>query len=283
MPIALVHNPNSNCIVGATRVSGTGDWFGSGRMTTTAELQRLLEASIKDFRAEPAFLRALLDAPLFVHTPKTEPPGRRQFVMFKSPIDGRHVIPVFTDQAKADWAAQGNVHVLEMNGRALFDLARGATFVLDPNDNWCTLYPEEIERLLCDGTVASVQQWAPDEHLDKRVYKLDRVPKLLTRGLGAVLPAIREIEIAYLAGVKDIKGNMPGTLIVALGGDPKLAERSIRTAATALYDVINRVHRLVDLTHFDPADPPAWIHHLDLKPVYHRQAVKPPPPRPGYN
>lgn len=252
-------------------------------MTTTAELQRLLEASIKDFRAEPAFLRALLDAPLFVHIPKVEPPGRRQFVMFKSPVDGQYVIPVFSDQAKADWAAQGNVHVLEMNGRALFDLARGATFVLDPNDNWCTLYPEEIERLLCDGTVASVQEWAPDEHLDKRVYKLDQVPKLLTRGLGAVLPAIREIEIAYLAGVKDIKGNMPGTLIVALGGDPKLAERSIRTAATALYDVINRVHRLVDLTHFDPADPPAWIHHLDLKPVYHRQAVKPPPPRPGYN
>jgi hypothetical protein len=106
---------------------------------------------------------------------------------------------------------------------------------------------------------------------------------LLTRALDAVLPALPEVETAYLAGVKDIKGNMPGTLIVALGGDPKLAERSVRTAATALYDVINRVHRLVDLTHFDPADPPAWIHHLDLKPVYHRQAVKPPPPRPGYN
>jgi hypothetical protein len=252
-------------------------------MTSTAELQRLLEASIKGSRAEPAFLRALLDAPLFVHTPKVEPPGRRQFVMFKSPVDGQYVIPVFTDHAKANWASRGDVRVLEMNGRALFDMARGATFVMNPNDDWCTLYPDEIERLLCDGTVAPVQEWAPDEHLDRRVYKLDRVPKLLTRGLGAVLPAIREVEIAYLAGMKDIGGNMPDTLIVALGGDLKFAERSVRTTITALYDVINRVNRPVDMTHFDPADTPVWIHNLDLKPVYHRQAVTQPPPRPGYN
>lgn len=252
-------------------------------MTSTAELQRLMEASFKDPRAEPAFLRALLDAPLFVHTPKVEPPGRRQFVMFKSPVDGRYVVPVFTDRAKADWAARGNVHVLQINGRTLFKLARGTTFVLNPNDKWCTLYPEEIDHLLRDGTVAPVQKWAPGENFDKRVYNLDHIPKLLTRGMRAVLPTIREVQIAYLAGVKGTNEDMSDTLIIALGGDPKVAERSIRTAITALYDVVTRVNRPVDLTHFDPAEPPDWINDLDLKPVYRRQAVQPPPPRPGYN
>lgn len=252
-------------------------------MITTAELQRLLEASVNDSREEPAFLRALLDAPLFVHTPKVEPPGRRQFVMFKSPIDDQYVIPVFTDQVKADWAARGNVRVLAMNGRSLFDVTRGATLMLNPNDQRCTLYPKEIEYLLRDGTVVPVKTWTPDDHLDKEVYKLARVPKLLTKGLRAVLPATREIEIAYLAGLKDTTGNAPDTLLIALGGDPKLAERSARTVITALYDVMGRVNRLVDLTHFDAADPPAWIGDEDLKPVYRRRAVKPRPPRPGYN
>lgn len=127
-------------------------------MISAAELEKLMDASVKDVREEPAFFHALLDATLYAHTPKVEPPGRRQFVMFRSPDDGQYAIPIFTDKAKADWAARGNVRVLALNGLEMFKQARGATLMLNPNDVRCTLYSQEVERLLRDGEVVTVQR-----------------------------------------------------------------------------------------------------------------------------
>lgn len=255
-------------------------------MVSTAELEKLMEASIQDARAEPAFFRALLEASLYVHTPKVEPPGKRQLVMFKSPDDGRFVVPVFTDETKADWATRGNVRVLELKGRNLLEQIRGSTLMLNPNDTRCTLYPQEIERLLRDGEVAPVQKWTADidGKSEQSIYKLDQLPKALVRELRAALPGIREVEVAYLAGLKWAKGTEPDSLVIALGGDQKVAERSVRTLLTALYDVSRRIDRPIDVVHFDSHDPqPEWIKRLGIQPVYRRQPMKPNPAHAGYN
>lgn len=243
-----------------------------------------MAASIRDIREEPAFFRALLDATLFAHTPKVEPPGRRQFVMFKSPDDGQYVIPVFTDRTKADWAARGNVRVLEVKGRDLFDLARGTALMLNPNDARCTLYPEEIERLLRDGTVASVQKWKIEKGDDGKMYKLERPPHALVKALRMALPSVGSIEVAYIAGIRRPKGNQPDSFVIVLGGENKAVERSVRAVATALYEQAEKSERPVDVTHFDTrGSPPVWIKELGLKPIYRRRAMKAPPALRGYN
>ncbi len=243
-----------------------------------------MQASVKDAREEPAFFRALLDAPLYVHAPKIEPSGKHQFVMFKSPDDGQYVIPVFTDKAKAGWAARGNVRVLELRGRDLFDQARGVALMLNPNDTRCTLYPREIERLLHDGEIVAVQKWRVDGEGDQRIYKLDRVPKALVRGLRSALPAIRDIEVAYLAGLKWVKSTQPDSLLIMLGGVEKVADRSVRTLGTVLYDVFEHLDQPIDVGHFDSREgPPAWADKLGIPPVYRRLPMKPSPVPPGYN
>jgi len=253
-------------------------------VVSAAELEKLMEASIKDAREEPAFFRALLDATLYAHTPKIEPPGRRQFVMFKSPDDGQYVVPIFTDKAKADWAARGNVRVLVLRGRDLFDQTRGTALMLNPNDNRCTLYPEEIARLLRDGAIVTVQEWTVDGEDDHRVYKLDRAPKALVRGLRSALPAIRDVEVAYVAGLTWLKSTQPDSLLILLGGEEKVAERSVRTMSTILYDVFQRLNQSIDVLHFDSREaPPEWVDRFALKPVYRRRPMKPHPSSPGYN
>ncbi len=253
-------------------------------MASTGDLERLMEASIKDAREEPAFFRALLDATLYAHTPKVEPPGKRQFVMFRSPDDGQYVIPIFTDKAKADWAARGTVRVLALEGREMFDQARGATLMLNPNDARCTLYPEEVKRLLHDGEIVAVQKWTADAKGSQRVYKLDRIPKALVGGLQSALPIIREVEVAYLAGLKWLKDPRPDSLFIMLGGDEKVADRSVRTMLTVLHDVFRRLNRPIDVGHFSSHEsPPVWVGHLQIQPVYRRQPAKPSTSPPGYN
>jgi len=171
-----------------------------------------------------------------------------------------------------------------VKGRELFNLARGATLMLNPNDARCTLYPEEIERLLRDGTVALVQKWKVEKDGEGQIYKLEPSPRALVKVLRIVLPGIRSVETAYIAGIRWPKGDQPDSLLIALGGDAKAAERSIRAVATALYEQVEKSERPVDVTHFDSRKAtPAWVDGFCLKPVYKRRSTKPLPVPDGYN
>jgi len=133
-------------------------------MNSPDSLDNLMEQSIQDFRKEPAFFRALLDATVYAHAPLNDASERLRLVMFKSPDDGELVVPVFTDESKAEFAARGNVRIVSLIGRTLFEITRGAILMLNPNDARCTLYPEEISELLASGTIApsmpcSASQW----------------------------------------------------------------------------------------------------------------------------
>jgi hypothetical protein len=253
-------------------------------MNQPAKLEQLMAASINNCRAEPAFFRALLDATVFVHAPIVEPPGRRQFVLFKSPDDGRYVMPMFTDKSKADWAARGNVRVVALKGRELLSQVGDTAVMINPNDARCTLYPEEIERLLRDGAVASVQAWKVEKGGEAKFYKLEQSPRALVKGLQKVLPRIRGVGIAYIAGIQWPGGNKPDSVVIVLGGDEQGAERSVRAVATALYEQMEKSERPVDVTHFDSRRlPPPWVEDLGLKPIYLRQPMKASPARRGYN
>lgn len=66
----------------------------------TVALDVLMQRAITNPSDEPAFLRALLDAELYVHRPEGDDDDRLRIVQFNRP-DGLQVIPVFTDLFKA--------------------------------------------------------------------------------------------------------------------------------------------------------------------------------------
>lgn len=120
-------------------------------MTTPAPLQQLIQRSVEDPRREPEFLRALLEAELFVHLPVSDDSGRIRLICCTRP-DEVTVIPVFSDADRARLAAGNAARVAVVRGRELFASAPGATWMLDPDDTSTTLYPEEIRALLESGT-----------------------------------------------------------------------------------------------------------------------------------
>lgn len=246
-------------------------------MNAPDSLNELMEQSIRDFRKEPEFFRALLDATVYAHAPFNDTSERLRLVMFKSPDDGELVVPVFTDEAKAEFAARGNVRIVPLTGRILLEITRGAILMLNPNDARCTLYPEEINELLANGTVVPVSKDQFEEN-GTRCYKLDKLPQPLTNALKKSLPDIQGIEIAYVAGLKWRKPKLPDSVVIALGGHPDKSERETRAVATALHRTIDALNQPVDLIHFDcNGAKPKWIRKLGLKPVYRRRLGPPTP------
>jgi hypothetical protein len=240
-------------------------------MKASDSLDDLMEQSIQDFRKEPDFFRALLDATVYAHAPLHDSSERLRLVMFKSPDDGELVVPVFTDEAKAEFAARGNVRIVPLTGRTLFEITRGSILMLNPNDARCTLYPEEISELLASGTVAPIQKDQFGEN-KTRCYKPDKLPRPLTKALKKSLPDIRGVEVAYVAGLNWRESNLPDSVVIALGGHPDRAEREVRAVATALHRMIDALDRPVDIVHFDcNGAKPEWIRNLGLKPVYRRR------------
>lgn len=240
-------------------------------MISAEELERLIEASIGNSEAEPAFFRALLEAVMYAHAPIEPKADRLRFIMFKSPYDGTLVIPVFTDMTRATDAARGKATIVKMGGRMLFEMTRGATIMINPNDARCTLYPEEISRLLDDGTVAPVQRSQITEGDAARLYKLPSVPKALGRELKRVLRRTTGVEVAYVAGTRPREPGYPDGLLIALVGNGKEQDRTARAIATALYDEMCKLDRPVDIVQYLASEPlPSWVRALRMKAFYRR-------------
>lgn len=240
-------------------------------MISTEEIERLMQLSFTDPLKEPAFFRALLTATVFVHSPANEPADRRQFVLFKSPDDGQYVVPVFTSSSKATAAGGPAVKIVAMSGRELMTLTRGTGLMLNPNDTRCTLYPEELERLLRDGTIPALQKHQLEESGDTAIIKPTDVPRSLIVSLKQSLPNIPMVEVAYVAGVR-LPAGAPTGLLVALGCSASEGERSVRAVATALETTAAALTPPIDITYFAcGVERPSWIGELNLKPVYKRR------------
>lgn len=241
---------------------------GASAMISSSELDDLMVQSLRDLRKEPAFFRALLDAIVYAHAPPGNQSERLRLVMFKSPDDGEFVVPVFTDEAKAEFAARGNVRIVSMTGRALLNAIRCTAVMINPNDARCTLYPEEISELLATGSIALVQKgdFTDDE---TECFKLEKPPRTLIKALKKSLPGIRGVEVAFVAGLKWRQVERPDSVLIALGGRAGNGEREVRSAITALHRMVHELVQEVDLLHFDSKQPaPEWIHRLGLTPVY---------------
>lgn len=239
-------------------------------MISTAELERLMDASIKHPEKEDAFFLALLDGTVFVHVPHTDKrDGILRIATFPRPGDGLQVVPMFTSEVKAQWAARGAVRLLPMTGRFLMQATRGATLMINPNSASCTLYPEEVRALLDSGTIATFNKIDTGSMLGAQCYAPDSIPRTLLSALAKILPTVSFVECAYVMGLRS--ATQKRGFVVTLMVDKNQGERAVRAVLTGILSTLKESDIPIDVTFSDTSEPvPKHVADLKLKPVYER-------------
>lgn len=236
-------------------------------MQIPGQLERLMQRAIEDKQEEPAFFRSLLDATVYAHVPLSDDSRRLRFIQFMRP-DGVTVLPFFTDRAKAQVAARSAARIVELTGRQLLTVTRGATLMLNPNDMHCTLYPEEIDALLTAGIVATVDQVQLKEQ-EVWVGPPESSPVWLGEALTALFQRLPSVETAYLIEVRSPEDLTRASLVIAIGVAPAGTERVVRAVITQIQSRCEGLDMTIDLTAFDPpAGLPTWLAHDQAEPFY---------------
>ena len=194
---------------------------------TTAELERLLERARAHQEEEPAFFRCLLDAWVYAHVPLSDDHPRVRLVQFRHP-DGFFAVPFFTSEAKALFAGRGAVRTVKFTGRELLAGTPGATFMLNPNDGGCVLYPEEVDALLKTGIVARIETKDLDDSFFFVVCDRADPPTWLVPRLMQLYAQLSFVQAAYLLKVAPPQAPTSLTFLIVLGVAPAHAERAIR-------------------------------------------------------
>jgi SseB protein N-terminal domain/SseB protein C-terminal domain len=235
-----------------------------------SELNRLLEESITDRRKEPEFFRALLEATVYAHVPLDDRSGRIRFIQFHAP-DGELLLPFFSDSGKSEAAARGRVRSLGINGRLFLESTLGATVILNPNNHWCKLYPEEVRVLLRTGHVAVLESDNYEERTNIAVAIPEDVPERLLEIFREILSTLPDVEAAYLVDMRFVPHLGSPNWVLAVS-TPKLTSTRICRAILAdlqLQEALtDKPLSLLALPLEDPA--PDWAAELRPEPIYRR-------------
>lgn len=237
-------------------------------MISTIELERLLERAREYRDEEPAFFSLLLEATVYTHAPISDDHSRLRLIQFRHP-EGFDAVPFFTSEAKARAVGQGVVRIVQLTGRELLAGTPGATFMLNPNDGGCVLYPEEVDALLKTGTVAHVEQFQVDDKTALVVHEQVTPPAWLMPSLMALYTRLSFVETAYLLEVAPSQAPTERTLLIALAVAPEYAERAVRATITAIQPLCARSKLALDITVFDPAKgKPAYLANPGVERFY---------------
>jgi hypothetical protein len=216
----------------------------------------LLAASQAD--AHPRFYRALMEAELIV-------PGKagKTLVIQTVAHQGKPYHPVFTSMARLSAFSEEPVEHFTISGRTLFEIARGASFVINPlSDIGKLLVPEEIEYWL---------EQLRDEQAGRRlvVGQPDVRPKKLIKALCVLFTSRSLVRAAHLVYVAREGSRLPAHPligIVAEGDTAKLAREIFEAAKTAMPKTA------VDVMVLDEKNPklPLEKHLLSVAPFFKR-------------
>ena len=237
----------------------------------------LLTLASQDKREEPEFFRALLDATVYAHISVKDRTDlkRLRFIQFAHPQNGQLLLPFFTDETKAREGIGADRAVFPTSGRVLFELTRGATLMLNPNDQGCILYPEEVVTLLETGYIATVTPYDLPEGNTPLVgpWGADQ-PAWLMDALTTTLAKLTYVEVAYeICVFTSMEPPEQSGFLIAIGSEGQYRNRTMHAVTAALQPVC-MVHNFtgVDLMHFDPhvEGAPNWVNKFQLRPFYDR-------------
>lgn len=207
-----------------------------------------------DGREEATFLRAMLEAPMHTLAPLSDDHPRQRIFMFGRP-DGVFFVPLFTNETSALASAEGLLRVLSGTGRQLLELTRGATVVINPNDEHCFLYPEEIEALLTASHVATINMETTCS--DRQVWIGDPTsrPMWLLERLRTLYTDLSFVEAARLAYIAPLDAPEKGLLTIIIVTSRALTERAARATLIAIQDDCIQAGLSIDITAVASEDP----------------------------
>jgi hypothetical protein len=219
-------------------------------VSAESTFKRLKAEAIRDPAREPAMLSALLSTPVYVHLPVSDDSGKTRLVCWDRP-DGLRVIPFFSDAAAAMAANGASTRVGCVRGGELFASAPGATFMLDPNGESMTLYPEEIAALLAGeaGLVAPIAAEGPDLELSPPTA----ADRWLMDRLARALDDVPEVRRVHLAEARPRGARTSADRLLVIVAVPSVhAERAARAASIAVQVAFEEPRLAIDLTTYDP-------------------------------
>lgn len=217
-----------------------------------AELKRLMQRSMADPVQEPDLLRALLTATLYAHVPRYDDSGKLHLIMF-TPPSGSAVIPIFSDVAKADAASGSSARVIAVRGRQLFEATPGAAFLLDPNDESMTLYPEEIAALLDDGVAVAAPVSAEGPALEFQAPEAEDA--WLLDAVASGIATVPEVTRVHLVAARPHGDAGEADRLLVIAAVPAAhAERASRAIALALYKSGRPPRLPVDFATYEPGE-----------------------------
>lgn len=235
-----------------------------------SELNRLLEESITDRRKEPAFFRALLDATVYAHVPLDDRSGRIRFIQFRG-TEGELLLPFFSDPGKSEAAARGKVRSLAINGRLFLESTLGATLILNPNNQWCKLYPEEVSVLLRTGHVAVLESDNYAERTEIAVAIPEEVPERLLKVVREILAKLPEVHAAHLVDMRFTPHLDTPNLVLAVSAPKSTCTRICRAILSELQTRESLADKPLSLLTLAIEDPvPDWAVELKPEPIYLR-------------
>lgn len=235
-------------------------------------IDEMFEMVRGDPELEARFIRQLLDAELYVHTPPKGDPDRFQLMMFKHPA-GFQAIPVFTSKAKAVPPPGVNARVVAIRGRELFESARGASFMFNPNHGGGVLYPEEIAALLDQGVVASIDKRSNDA-IGMVYATLVDVPGWLLAILCDLYSTKPSVGEAYMLSVSSPSDSGRQRLAILVGSSSHDIERIARATITAIQPMLRArcFDRVVEIMPYDLLNGPPEGIPDDALPFYRRES-----------
>lgn len=239
-------------------------------MISAATLNRLLAKAGEGEPEEAAFFQALMKANVFAHAPVGDPASRAiRFIQFSDPETGQLLLPFFTDRPKAQACVGTTRKIVTVQGRQFLSATLGATLILNPNDEHCILYPEEMEALLQTGHLARIDEREVQAGREPLVGAPNAVPGWLMDVLTGTLARLPFVDIAYVASLHSPERETPNIPLLALGTPLGLGERAVRAVITAIQPACRLHHYSLDITHFvEPSERPPWAEALQLAPIY---------------
>ena len=235
---------------------------------TDEELDELMHGAIDDPRLEPVFFRALLDATVYAHVPRSDDTGRLRFTMFARPDNGEIVLPFFTHESLADECVGNERRVVSLPGRTLLEHTRGATLILNPNDQQYVFYPEEVSLFLDVGVIAPRKVEGVRLDADTRISPLGSKPGWLGR-LAGIFRRLPYVDVAYAAGATLASEPDRPAILITLGVEPAYAERAVRTVLAIIAARAKHIGVAVGVSTFDPKQGiPRSLRSQGIEPFY---------------
>jgi hypothetical protein len=206
-------------------------------------LESALRLAANDPSHRPAFFAELLSSTVFIigssegsHTSRTLEAGEKVSIQSWQKTDGTPVIPFFSSLGTLRKAINEESNYLSLPARALFDLTRGATLMLNPKSDYGKeFFPQEIEALLVEGVNRVPEQRVTKKATQVLLGQPANYPNEMLNSLTSYFTKKSKVKAAYLALMHDPAVSEKPSLVIGISTEGN-ADQIVKEAGVVAGD-----------------------------------------------